>query len=141
MDGISYKSYYAARQRRAIAATRQRTFAGRRHHAARQRGALARWHTGTRPASYVGKQRSDVRTHLLAAGFGYRPTLTSNVVTGNYRFDRSESRNFYFNSMVGISFFPSLICTKMSVVSRAEYLDGKSFGFATMVPFDTATSL
>jgi hypothetical protein len=28
----------------------------------------------------VDKQRSDERTHLRAAGFGYRTTLTSNVV-------------------------------------------------------------
>ena len=50
--------YYAARQRRAIAVTRQRTLAGRRHHAARQRGALAN-----------GTQGPD-----------QHPTLASNVV-------------------------------------------------------------
>ena len=99
-EGMSYTSYYAARQRRAIAATRQRTFAGRRHHAARQRGALARWHTGPRPASYVGKQRSDVRTHLLAAGFGYRPTLTSNVVTGKPKRCQGGARVFLAKTTV-----------------------------------------
>jgi hypothetical protein len=64
------KGYNVARQRRAVAVTRQRPHVGRRHHAARQRGALARLRTRTWPASYVGKQRSDVRPRLLATGFG-----------------------------------------------------------------------
>jgi hypothetical protein len=99
-SAIANAGYYAACQRRDIAVTRKRTLAGRRHHAARQRGALARWHTGTRPASYVGKQRSDVRTRRLAAGFGYRPTLTSNVVTGKPKRCQGGARVFLAKTTV-----------------------------------------
>ena len=53
----------------------------RRHHAACQRGAMVRSRSQTRPPSYVGKQRSDERPRFREAGFGYRPTLASNVVT------------------------------------------------------------
>ena len=99
-SAIANAGYYAARQRRAIAVTRQRILVGRRHHAARQRGAMARLHSRTRPASYVGKQRSDVRTHLLAAGFGYRPTLTSNVVTGKPKRCQGGARVFLAKTTV-----------------------------------------
>jgi hypothetical protein len=37
--------------------------------------------TPTRPPSYVGKQRSDETPRFREAGYCYRPTLTSNVVT------------------------------------------------------------
>jgi hypothetical protein len=42
---------------------------------------MVRLRTPTRPPSYVGNQRSDETPRFREAGYGYRPTLTSNVVT------------------------------------------------------------
>jgi hypothetical protein len=41
--------------------------------------------TQSGPPSYVGKQRSDETSRFREAGFGYRPTLTSNAVTMRLR--------------------------------------------------------
>ena len=52
-----------------------------RHHAARQRGALAGQRTESDQHPTLPSNVGDVRIHLLAAGFGYLPTLTSDVET------------------------------------------------------------
>jgi hypothetical protein len=69
LTAIAYRGDYAACQRRGIATTRQRTKIGFRHHAARQRGAMAR-------------QRARPDQH---------PTLTSNAVMDKLTFVRLVS--------------------------------------------------
>jgi hypothetical protein len=65
----THSGYYAVQQRRAIAATRQCTEAAC---ATMLLASVGRWSDPVRnlPASYVDEQRSDVRTRLLATGFG-----------------------------------------------------------------------
>ena len=72
--------YYAARQRRVLAVTRQWA---KVLDATTMLVSVVRWSDSEEPVPhhYEAKQRSDVHTHLFATGFGYRPTLTSNVVT------------------------------------------------------------
>jgi hypothetical protein len=49
--------------------------------------------TPTRPPSYVGKQRSDERPRFREAGFDYRPTLASNVVTMSFTSQCAETKS------------------------------------------------
>jgi hypothetical protein len=54
---------------------------------------MVRSRSQTRPPSYVGKQRSDERPRFREAGFGYRPTLASNVVTMGLASQREVDTN------------------------------------------------
>jgi hypothetical protein len=54
---------------------------------------MVRSRTQSRPPSYVGKQRSDETSRYREAGFGYRPTLTSNVVTMGFALQCAETKS------------------------------------------------